>query len=228
MVLDVGSGPGCATLDLLDVVGPGGRIVAIDQSERFLAFLRAQGDERRLGGLDTVCADLSTYEFPAGMADGAWLRWVLAFVREPRRVLEGVVRALRPGGRIALHEYFAYETWKPLPRDRDFKAFVAAVMSSWRERGGEPNIALEIPGWLEGMGVGILATRTIVELVTARDARWRWPVAFARSGIERLVQLGDVSGADAERMRASIRRLETAGGWMITPAVAEMVARKPA
>jgi ubiquinone/menaquinone biosynthesis C-methylase UbiE len=35
-VLDVGCGPGYASLDLAEMVGPCGRVVALDKSERFL------------------------------------------------------------------------------------------------------------------------------------------------------------------------------------------------
>ena len=40
-VLDVGCGPGFATLDLAEVVGRDGRVLAIDKSERFLDYLEA-------------------------------------------------------------------------------------------------------------------------------------------------------------------------------------------
>jgi ubiquinone/menaquinone biosynthesis C-methylase UbiE len=41
-VIDVGAGPGFATLDIATIVGPHGRVIAIDQSQRFLAHLEAQ------------------------------------------------------------------------------------------------------------------------------------------------------------------------------------------
>ena len=41
-VLDVGCGPGYATLDLAEIVGPTGTVVALERSERFLSFARAE------------------------------------------------------------------------------------------------------------------------------------------------------------------------------------------
>ena len=35
-VLDVGCGPGYATVDLAEIVGPSGKIVAVERSQRFL------------------------------------------------------------------------------------------------------------------------------------------------------------------------------------------------
>jgi ubiquinone/menaquinone biosynthesis C-methylase UbiE len=37
-VLDVGAGPGYATLDLAEIVGPTGQVVAIERSNRFVEF----------------------------------------------------------------------------------------------------------------------------------------------------------------------------------------------
>jgi cyclopropane fatty-acyl-phospholipid synthase-like methyltransferase len=45
-VLDVGGGAGYAALDLAELVGPSGRVVAIDKSERFLGALEAACRER--------------------------------------------------------------------------------------------------------------------------------------------------------------------------------------
>lgn len=226
-ILDVGCGPGFATLDLAELVGSDGRVLAIDQSTRFLEHLRSQCAARGVTNVSVTQHDLADAAFDLAIADGAWLRWILAFVPNPRRALSSVVASLRPGGAIAIHEYFAYETWKLVPHDADFETFVAAVMASWRARGGEPNVGLEIPRWLELMGLEIVSTRTIADLVTRDSHRWHWPLAFALSGLERLVELGDVPPSDADRLRARMLALRTDDTWMMTPAVVEVIARKP-
>ena len=40
-LLDVGCGPGHASFDLAQIVGPAGRVRALDRSSRFLDWLRA-------------------------------------------------------------------------------------------------------------------------------------------------------------------------------------------
>src|SRR5258706_6203782 len=47
-LLDVGCGPGMATLDLSEIVGPTGRIVAMDRSRRFLDVLESRRTQRGL------------------------------------------------------------------------------------------------------------------------------------------------------------------------------------
>lgn len=42
-VIDVGAGPGWASADLAEIVGPEGRVIALERSESFLAALRRRG-----------------------------------------------------------------------------------------------------------------------------------------------------------------------------------------
>src|SRR5262249_5599938 len=73
---DLGCGPGYATLDLAEVVGPVGRVVGIDRSRRFLDALEAAARARGLGWIETVEMDLAAHDLPALEADGIWSRWV--------------------------------------------------------------------------------------------------------------------------------------------------------
>ena len=84
-VLDVGCGPGYASLDLAELVGPSGRVVAVDKSERFLHALDAASRERGLDNITTHLADLDAGEFPDVIADRAWARWVLRLRQESSR-----------------------------------------------------------------------------------------------------------------------------------------------
>ena len=72
-VLDVGCGPGYASLDLAELTGPGEKVVAIDRSERFLAVLETAGRERQIHHITTYRTDLDRGEFPqrAPTASGA-------------------------------------------------------------------------------------------------------------------------------------------------------------
>jgi hypothetical protein len=80
--------------------------------------------------------------------------------------------------------------------------------------------------WLQQLGLQIVATRTIAELVSPIDQRWRWPTAFALSGVDRLVDLGDLSASEGQRLRTHMRELFAAEPWMFTPAVLEVIAER--
>lgn len=217
-ILDVGCGPGFAALDLADCVGS---VVAIDKSDRFLAALEA----KRRQNVTTCLVDLDSGEFPDVRADGAWCRWVLSFTRDPRAVLARIAQALRPGGVIVLHEYFDYSIWRAAPRCPELETFVRAVIQSWRDAGGEPDIALSLPCWLAELGFELRSIRPMVSVVQAGDPKWAWVRAFVQVNRARLVDLGHFGAEEAEGIWRAFCKMETPGAIrMITPGVLEIIA----
>jgi SAM-dependent methyltransferase len=224
-LLDIGCGPGHASLDLAEVVGPSGRVIALDRSSRFLDALRA-GCQRR--GFDQVEArelDLDEDPLPPFAADGAWCRWVFAFVKRPRALLEQIAQALRPRGVLVMHEYFDYSTWRMAPRCTEVEEFVHMVMDSWRAQGGEPDIGLSLPGWLDELGLAIKSIRPIIDVVPASSFVWQWPRTFLQAGLGRLVELRCLTVERAHSMAQAFAACEARPATlMITPAVLEIVA----
>jgi SAM-dependent methyltransferase len=226
-VIDVGCGPGDATMDLAASVGPTGRVVAVDQSARFLRCVAARARARGFEHVETVAGDLSEDGPPAVDAHLAWCRWIFGFVRDPAGLARRIHRALRPGGRAVVHEYFDYGTWRMMPRCRELEDFVAVVMDSWRAHGGEPDVAIDLPRWMADAGFAVESVRPHVIVTTPLDQMWEWPSAFVYSGLERLVGIGTLPAAEAERMREGFERAARRPGVrMVTPAVAEILAQK--
>jgi SAM-dependent methyltransferase len=227
-IVDVGCGPGFATLDLAELVGPRGRVLAIDQSVRFLEYLRRVAAAHGLSEVvKTTSADVTEAALPAGEFDGAWIRWVLSFVGEPRAVVNSVANALRPGGVLAVHEYCDYRTWRFFPRDEEHDEYVEHVMASWRKRGGDPDVGFSLPVMLREAGLEVRHVRAISEIVEPGSPRWAWAMAFARTGMERLVGLGDVPRETGDRLNHAIERIAGAAQLMAIPTVAEVIAVKP-
>jgi SAM-dependent methyltransferase len=224
-LLDIGCGPGHASVDLAEIVGPEGRIVAIDRSRRFLDFLEATRRQRGLEQIATLEQDLDDAVLPAAGADGAWSRWVFAFVKRPRDLLARVGGALKPGGVLVAQEYLDYSTWRLTPRSADFEEFVRVVTESWRASGGEPDIGLDLPRWLEELGFEIRSLRPILEVARPADYLWQWPKAFVDVGLRRLVDLGDLTPDRAQVMAQAFAASEAAPHTlMITPAVLDVIA----
>jgi SAM-dependent methyltransferase len=222
-VLDVGCGPGFATIDLARAVGASGKVIALDKSTRYLELIAGRG----LSQVETRACDFDRDELPAVSADAAWARWLFCFVAKPRDLLARVIAALRPGGAFVAHEYFDYATWRASPRTPEIEEFVAAVMASWRTRGGEPDIALDLVGWLNELGCDVVSTRPITDVVAYDHPKWAWMASFGASGLDRLVAIGDVSRQRADAIHAAWRQLAARkGARLVTPSVLEIVARK--
>jgi len=224
---DVGCGPGYASMDLAEIVGPTGRVISIDRSRRFLDALEATARAKNLTQIETHELDLDQAALPDVRLDGAWVRWVFSFVTQPESLLRRIAERLRPGGVIALHEYVDYRAWRFSPRSAPFEAFVLEVMASWRANGGEPDIGLELPRWLDSLGFEFLVLRPITEVAHPGDFLWQWPRAFIGTGIQRLVDLGRMDPAHARAVQQDFDALEhTPGAFQLTPTVLELVARK--
>ncbi len=224
-LLDVGCGPGYASIDLAELVGPAGRVLAIDRSRRFLSALESRSRQLGLSTITPFEIDLNDGELPAVEADGAWIRWVFAFVRHPRELLERIARRLKSGGVLVAHEYFNYSTWQLAPRCPELEEFVRAVMQSWRDEGGEPDIGLALPAWLNDFGFEIRTINPIIDIVPRSSYVWEWPKAFVQTGLQRLVQLGRLTQSQADLIRDAFAASEAAPGTLlITPAVLEIIA----
>lgn len=226
-VIDAGAGPGWASLDLAELVGPTGRVHALERSVRFLDVLNGVARQRGMANVTTHNIDLVTEDLVATGADAFWIRWVLAFVSDPLRVLAKLSAALRPGGRAVMHEYLDYNTFSILPDAPAVAEFKRFVVDDWRASGGEPDIGRQLPTLLPQAGLRIVSMKPIVEVVTARDFVWQWPATWGRNYPQFLLESGKVDRAWAERVLAAFAAAETnPDAVMITPMVLEVIAEK--
>lgn len=224
-IIDVGSGPGYASIDLAGIVGTSGQILSVDRSRRFLDTLENASRGYGLSNIKTVEADLETGELPDVRADGAWCRWVFAFLKKPRGLLEKIHGSLRTGGTLVVHEYFDYSTWRTTPRCTEIEEFVQVVMKNWRTDGGEPDIGLQLPIWMPEVGFEIKSLTPIIDIFPASNFMWQWPKSFVKVGPQRMVDLGLMSAQQARQVAEAFDRVEkTSNALMITPAVLEMIA----
>jgi SAM-dependent methyltransferase len=225
--VDLGCGPGYATLDFAEIVGSSGHVHAIDRSERFLAVLRARMQVQGLTHVSTYGCDLDDDGWPEIQADLVWCRWVAAFVRRPRALVDRMRGLVRPGGRVVTHEYLDYSAWRLLPDAPEFESFVATVMAAGRQAGGEPNIGRDLPGWLEDAGFHVDDLRPLVDVVSPADFIWQWPRAFVEVGLERLVAIGLMTEPRAADIwRDFLSREASPHVRMATPTVLEILATR--
>lgn len=226
-VIDVGAGPGYATSDLADIVGPAGRVTAVERSAKFLQVMKDTCQRRGLSNVLIHELDLMTDELPGADHDFSWCRWVACFVADPARLVRRIAGALRPGGRAIFHEYGHYRTWQhfpPLPIQQEFVEF---VMESWRETGGEADIGVELPSLLAENGLVVQSVTPRVFCLRPNEYMWQWPASFIQSGPGRLHELGKVDQAFVDKLQSAFAAAEANPQSMVmTPLVLEIVAQK--
>src|SRR5438067_13756651 len=153
-VIDVGAGPGYATADLAEIVGPTGSVLGIERSARFLEVARERCRRRGLTNVEFREADLMEVSLGQLGLDASWCRWVASFVSSPTKLIDNIAGALRPGGLAIFHEYSNYETFRLMPIRPALERFAQEVMGSWRAVGGEPDVARALAGLLREVGMG--------------------------------------------------------------------------
>lgn len=227
-VIDAGAGPGWASLDLAEIVGENGKVVALERSQRFSDIMMSAAVQR---GFEAVISpqvmDLVEDAIPVEGVDAVWIRWVLAFVSQPAEVITRLGGSLRPGGSLIIHEYLNYESFSIIPEDGSIREFTRQVVDDWRDSGGEPNIGQKIPGLLMENGFRIMQMSPLVDIVQPTSFIWQWPASWVRNYPQHLVDTGKVSPTWAAGVVAALDAAEADdAAIMVTPTVIEIIAEK--
>jgi ubiquinone/menaquinone biosynthesis C-methylase UbiE len=226
-ILDVGCGPGFATADLAQRVGPRGRIVGVDISPRFLAHLEERARACGLANIHTVQGSVERLPIRQSDFDGAYARWVLCFVRRPAAVLTQVARRLKRGGVFVIQDYYQYENILIAPECDVFRRVFSAVHKSWRARGGDPDIGCRLPGLLRRAGFDVREIKPLVRLACPGSPLWDWPDTFFDIYLPSLVKTGFITSADERSFRREwAKRSRNPDAFFTSPPMLEIIAVK--
>ena len=145
-IVDVGCGPGFYALELLEQVGPGGRVVGVDASPSMLAVAARRCADHENASF--VEADATSLPFDDGAFDAAVIVQVLEYVNEVDAALAELHRVLRPGGRaVAWAVDWATLSVNALDGDRNRR-----VLSAWDDHLADPSLPRTLTPRLRAAG----------------------------------------------------------------------------
>jgi ubiquinone/menaquinone biosynthesis C-methylase UbiE len=226
-VLDVGAGPGYAAIDLAEIVESTGEVVALERSRNFISAFRQMMRTRSLTNARIHEIDLMIDDLPAGDYDFAWCRWVVSFVSDPGLLIQKLGRIMPKGSLSIFHEYGHYETWRFFPRLPMQERFREHVIATWRESGGEPDGAAQLPGLLAENGFAIRSTFPHIFCLRPSDYMWQWPATFIETYLSRLIDMGRIDQKFADEVQAAFTSAKkNPNTRMLTPLVLEIIAEK--
>jgi len=226
-VLDVGAGPGYAAVDLAQIVGPSGAVVAIERSKNFVQAMKETCRARSFANITIHELDLMTDDLPKYDYHFSWCRWVVSFVSDPALLIKKLAGVMQKGSIAIFHEYGHYETWRFFPRLPMQEQFREHVIATWRESGGEPDGAPELPALLSANNFLIRSTTPHIFCVRPSDYMWQWPAQFIAVYLPRLMEMGRIDQKFADQVGADLAGAEkNPNSLMITPLVLEIVAEK--
>jgi SAM-dependent methyltransferase len=174
-VLDVGSGPGAASLVLLDAL-PWAEVTAVDLRAPYLEEatrkVAAAGHVERFG---TLCADMAALPFPPRSFDLIWSEGA-AYSVGVQVALTHWKALLAPGGRIAFSEL----VWASPSPHPEVRAVFAEEYPPMTDDAG-------VRGWIAGAGLRVVGEFDV------SDAGWS---AYYEPLEARIAALAEVHGAD--------------------------------
>ena len=203
--IEIGCGPrGC--LDLLAArVGAPGRVVGVERSAEEVASARRFVAETKLGNVEIVHADARDTGLPARSFDLATARLVLVNVPKPEQIVAEMVRLVRPGGAVALHE--PDSTTQRFDPPAPAMARLQQLLSASAERSGvDRAIALRAPRLLRELGVVDVQVKPIVHVYPPGHSRRRLPLWFAENARARLLEQALVGEAEIDELIDALRR----------------------
>jgi ubiquinone/menaquinone biosynthesis C-methylase UbiE len=105
VVCDLGCGNGFYTLPMADLVGPKGKVLAVDIQQEMLHLLaeRAKGEE--LSNVETILGSPIDPRLPEGKVDLVLLVDVYHEFSHPEQMLAAIRKSLKPKGRLVLVEF---------------------------------------------------------------------------------------------------------------------------
>lgn len=115
VVADIGAGTGYFSFRIAPKV-PRGKVLAVDIQQEMLDLLAAAARQRGAENVRGVLGTEVDPKLPPGGVDAVLMVDAYHEFSEPRQMMENVVRALKPGGRVVLVEYRAEDPNVPIKR----------------------------------------------------------------------------------------------------------------
>jgi ubiquinone/menaquinone biosynthesis C-methylase UbiE len=105
VVADIGAGTGYHTFRMAPVVGPRGKVLAVDIQPEMLGLIRRRMKELKIDNVEPVLGAEADPKLPAGTVDLILMVDVYHEFAQPFEMTEALVKALKPGGRLVFVEF---------------------------------------------------------------------------------------------------------------------------
>lgn len=115
-VADVGAGSGYHALRIAKIVGDQGKVYAVDIQREMLDIIADKAKRQNLANVEGVLGKTDDPKLPEAKVDLVILIDVYHEFSHPYEMMQGIVKSLKPGGRVAFVEYRAEDERVPIKR----------------------------------------------------------------------------------------------------------------
>jgi precorrin-6B methylase 2 len=137
IVADIGAGTGYFSFRLASLV-PQGKVFAVDVQPEMLNFIELNRDEKNIANVEPVLGTVENPNLPENSVDLALMVDAYHEFEYPREMMQGIVKALKPGGRVVSVEFRGENPLIPIKglhkmTQKQVKKEMAAVGLVWKE-----------------------------------------------------------------------------------------------
>ena len=226
VLLDLGSGPGFCSKELAFIAGTEGKVIAVDKSEHYINFIHAINKQYRLN-IEPIQASFNALELDDSSIDGVFIRWALAWISNVDDICAKLHQAMKPGGRMVIHEYINWMTHKTEPAYPNLNKAIKAAFDSFQDSEGDINIGLRLPQLLGNLNFKVVSVRPITVMARPSDFAWQWPRSFYDVYFPALGEMGYLSANEVELALSEVTQLEAQPNSIFYgPSVVEIIAEK--
>ena len=225
-LLELGPGAGSLNLELRRRVNA--PVDVVEQSPLFCETLAARWRDDGLGAGRVWNSTIIDADLPDNHYDIVFARWVFLFLRDPAAHLRKLTRALKPGGRIAIQDYYR-NTFCLVPTPQDWPAMVEADLAFFEAAGSDPNIGAHAPLMFDACGLDLVEIEPHTKTGHPGSPVWDWLTTYFLGVLDAYATLGPLTPEAAGRIRhawqAAARQPPSL---LIGPTVLDVVARRRA
>jgi len=116
VVADIGAGTGYISRRMAAKVGPSGKVLAVDIQPEMLELLVESARKAGFANVEPVLGEIEDPKLPERAVDLIVMVDVYHEFSHPYEMTQGLVRALKPGGRLVFVEYKAEDDSVPIKR----------------------------------------------------------------------------------------------------------------
>lgn len=225
-ILDLGSGPGFCSFPLAYMVGNEGKVIAIDKSKAYIDYIQNLNKSHQLN-IDSRAIDFDDMQLDPHSLDGMYCRWALAWIQNPEEILSKVYKALKPGGRIVIHEYYDWSTFQMEPHKVDLQNAINNIFKSFSAPPSNINIGKKLPAIFKSIGLEIIYQRPLPKLASPKDLNWQWPYTFLHIYLPKLIDMGLMDESEVDRALNQLEELTNdPTSTIFCPVMVELIAQK--
>jgi SAM-dependent methyltransferase len=203
-VVEIGCGPrGC--LDLLsERVGSKGKVIGVERSAEQVERARKFAADSHLKNIEVLCVDARDTGLPEASFDLATARLVLVNVPKPELIVKEMVRLVRPGGTVALHE--ADSTTQRYDPPLPAQASLLQVLNTYAEMNDiDRTIGLRIPRMLREAGLVDVRVNPFVHIYPPGHGRRALLLEFVENARNRILEKNLITKTELDELTAALK-----------------------